>query len=160
MQEGGVCKCCSNACVYILVCKTCKSSWCGSCNINMRATRFIYGKDHICSFCCPKDMGFKCLECVDGQCASSKCLRVGKYDQIFSKMWFGKCCAASGDVLCKGCQAWEARRICIAMIGARKFRKNTLLRSLPRDVLVYALVKPFVWERGAKEICIENPQKN
>lgn len=160
MQEGGVCKCCGNAGVYTWCCETCKSSWCGSCNTNMRATRFIYGKDHICSFCCPKDMVFKCVACGNGQCASSECHKVGRYSQIFSRWHFGKCCTAFGDVLCRGCQTWEARRICIVMIGARKFRKSTLLISLPRDVLIYALVKPFVWEtRGERDPCRKAEKK-
>lgn len=151
MQEGGVCKCCGNAGVYTWCCETCKSSWCHSCNLS-RASVFLHGDNEMCSFCCPKDMVFKCLYCGDGQCASSKCHYIGRYDQIFSKMFFGRCCKKYENVSCRGCQAWEARRICIAMIGARKFRKSTLLRSLPRDVLIYALVKPFIWEtRGERD---------
>lgn len=150
MEVRGHCKCCGNTNVSVWCCETCISSWCHSCNQNLRATLFLHGKEEMCSFCCPKDMVFKCLDCRDGECASSECYKVGKYDQIFSKTCFGKCCAAYGDLLCKGCINWEARRTCVAMIGVRKFKKSTLLRTLPRDVLIYALVKPFVWEERGK----------
>lgn len=92
----------------------------------------------------PRDV-YECTICEPNECASKECEFVSQCFREGRRVYKGFCCKVQEkEDLCKGCQAWEARRICIAMIGARKFRKGSLLNLLPRDVLICAILKPFV----------------
>lgn len=89
---------------------------------------------------------YVCTKCKVHQCASRLCKRVSKdYTCSLSGVVVrGLCCKKQKDNLCDACLKWEAQRICVAMMGARKFRKGNLLNLLPRDVLIHCILKPLI----------------
>jgi hypothetical protein len=135
-------------------CLGCGERWCDWCD-RKRVTKFTYGNREACTGCWDKEECYQCKLCPQGMCPSEHCwlittnfIRIGR-----STIYRGVCCRARGytDTLCINCAKWETQKACIIMIGARKFRKNNLLNTLPRDVLIYALLKPFVWpEKSGK----------
>lgn len=95
----------------------------------------------------PKDRYF-CTECYDNECASVKCeyidYNIGYevHDEIQYRGW---CCKAYNRhntredyyELCKGCKKWERQRIQTILLGVHKFRPDSLLKTIHKDVLKY-----------------------
>jgi len=102
---------------------------------------------------------YVCTKCPNNECASKFCEYVSKNYIIpgTENTYRGFCCMAIGIELCLGCQKWEAKRTCVAMIGVRKFRKKSLLNTLPRDVLIHCILKP--WIKGKRVGIVEGGQK-
>lgn len=97
---------------------------------------------------------FECQIHIEGYCASSECHRVSQPQKIYRDVdddWYGYCCEEShGSRLdfkgyCKGCLRWKARPLVITLLGIRKLRKHSVLASVPRDVLINCIMKPFLW---------------
>lgn len=94
---------------------------------------------------------YRCTQCPQNTCASSKCQLIsenygdpsGDFD-----IYRGYCCKAQGMEMCTGCKRWEINPISILMLGIRKFRTNSVLRAIPRDVLIYAMLKPMYPEKS------------
>ena len=138
----------------MIICFGCGERWCEWCDKRI-VTKFTYGYREACTWCWDDKEHYECQVCPRGTCPLDKCwivllnyVRIGR-----STIYRGVCCRARGytDTLCINCAKWETQKACIIMIGARKFRKHNLLNTLPRDVLIYALLKPFVWpERNGK----------
>lgn len=89
---------------------------------------------------------YVCTKCKVHQCASRLCERVsqdytGPRNAIVSR---GFCCKAQDEWDCDACLKWEAQRICVTLVGIRKFRKDSSLRCVPRDVLIHCILKPFI----------------
>lgn len=151
MQEEDIiiCKCCGKISMVVeWRCHSCGSMWCSDCG-RFDCTLFFYGNEMMCSFCCPPVKVFQCVICDEGQCTSTGCDTVGTYDQLFSRLTFGKCCKALNlHTLCDPCVTWRKRKICIILIGVRKFGRSAVLNRLPRDVLIYVILKRFVWNKG------------
>jgi hypothetical protein len=92
----------------------------------------------------------QCRVHTEGACASTECHMVS-CSQISTdgEVWYGLCCYEGHPTslgLCVGCRRWEARPAIVTLLGIRKFRKNTILAtSVPRDVLVHCIIKPYFW---------------
>lgn len=90
---------------------------------------------------------YTCTECAVATCPSENCQLISRdyTDPSTGLIVRGYCCRArKEEELCKGCERWKRQQICITILGIRKFRGRTLLDSLPRDVLIYALLIPWI----------------
>lgn len=131
-------------------CNGCKAVWCNDCNTYRKVYGMIAGgKILLCKFCCGDDYTrYECVQCPPGMCASKKCFLVHQGCSIDYVSYTGYCCMARGSdrrpYRCRGCRRWEKRKTCAIMIGIRKFRRGSLLNLLPRDVLIYCILKKFV----------------
>jgi hypothetical protein len=94
----------------------------------------------------PQD-AYVCTQCPSDECASKSCEYVSETYFVIGSQFRGYCCKAQGKELCLGCVKWEAKRTCVAMIGVRKFRKPNLLNTLPRDVLIHCILRPWIKNR-------------
>lgn len=124
--------------------------------------KFKYGEKDACTLCWPNGTPYECKACPKGTCPSNGCFAAGfNYAKDeYSPIHRGVCCRGRGyKDLCLSCEKWETKKVCVLMIGARKFRRGNLLNLLPRDVLIYALVKPFVWEERGKGDSFKNLKK-
>lgn len=125
--------------------KNCGKVWCEHCNVE-DCVAFIYGDKDMCTFCA-EDMQFKCKKCTRGSCPSSLCRSV----RFLFKGYVGYCCRATGSATpCDACQKWYKQKTCITMVGIRKFRTRSALRIIPRDVLIYAMLIPFIMKQPTK----------
>lgn len=133
-------------------CHGCGKIWCKYCSIRTM-TIFKYGKKDACILCWPKGKPYKCKACPKGTCLSDQCWVVLLNYVKDGHIHRGVCCRGRGhkDRVCVNCEVWETRKACIIMIGTRKFKKSTILSTLPKDVLIYALLKPFVWPNRSRE---------
>jgi hypothetical protein len=131
-------------------CKSCFVKWCASCGWN-KITAFTYGERNVCTLCFkPPEGKYKCTKCSPGACVSTGCWIIGLNYRKDTTVYRGLCCRARQRTLCKGCVKWELKKACITLIGIRKYRRGNLLNSLPRDVLIYALLKPYWIEKTQK----------
>lgn len=158
-MEGGCVICSRMVWPYqVWECDNCVAFWCNHCNEHGSMTKFNYNGKSFCSLCFSGP--FECQECPKGVCPSSKCEKIGWEYNHSGMDYKGLCCKSwIYEKPCPVCAIWEVQQICTILIGLRKFRKRNLLSTLPRDVLIYALVKPFVWEERGKKDIFKNLKK-
>ena len=85
---------------------------------------------------------YYCTECECGECASRDCECVSWDTNVPDRIpTRGLCCKARGDVdRCEACVNWEINRARVLMLGMSRFRPQSMLAMLPRDVLVRVLL--------------------
>lgn len=133
-------------------CEGCKAVWCSDCNTYRKVYGMIGAGITIlsCKLCWSTEdyTRYECEQCPPGMCASKKCFLVHQSCCFDYVTYTGYCCRARGSARrsyrCQGCRRWEARKACAIMMGIRKFRRGSLLNLLPRDVLIYCILKKFV----------------
>lgn len=97
----------------------------------------------------PED-SYYCTSCIEGECASSKCVRIDDYcdveDDDGDVRHVGYCCraqikycGADEDDICDECRKWERRRSAYTLLALRCFRPKTPFAKLPKDVLIYLI---------------------
>lgn len=153
------CKCCGGKLTSPWTCEGCYARWCGYCNSLGRVTTFMYGRKDLCSYCFPRTNKYECTKCPKGSCCSIKCHRISfDYEKDGdSTIYRGLCCRQQKwKNVCVMCKVWESKRICTLMIGIRKFRTDNVLRAVPRDVLIHAMLKPHVFKLSDKEVQEKN----
>ena len=90
-----------------------------------------------------------CTICRTGTCPSDNCWRLRGY-QSNGYRYIKLCCLANQNTngaVCGGCHEWLLHRLITQLLGIWKFRKDSLLAQLPKDVVVFILVERMLKPR-------------
>lgn len=115
--------------------------WCSPCPIQC----FFFENTIRCTLCMPP-MEMYCTLCPKGECANRKCNYLRKNwrpsDAEFQRLCtLGICCKhITPPYQCYACSRWWRYHPILLLIGIQRFRPNSALHKVPRDLLMYVLV--------------------
>lgn len=101
----------------------------------------------------PQDV-FQCTQCPTGKCPSRECEAVSQYftpdsatgeDDLDDHR--GYCCVAQErprHEYCEACNAFQNKKVAVALLGMRKRAPDSLWAKLPRDVLRHSIIESWV----------------
>lgn len=109
-----------------------KQPWCDYCN-NYRDVVFSFNDEIRCEICLPHPYCTQCDNCITKGCYF---INSNFYTRIRVRFYGNVrryCCNARYKEKCEGCKKPHL------LLGVHRFRRKTLLASLPKDVLRYLI---------------------